>query len=121
MKSFTPLIIIPKIDGTAIEISLEEMESIVLGLELPKFSGGSEENISATVSKAEISVICENNLESIAVCQTAVVPETLNLPDGKTYSQILYKLEIKHIKPFRIPKIVGIAKLYCPSGKLKNS
>ena len=99
IKSFTPPIIIPKIDGTAIEISLEEMESIVLGLELPKFSGGSEENISATVSKSEINVTCENKLESTAISQTAAVPETLQLADGKTYSQIQYKLKIKPIKP----------------------
>jgi len=99
IKSFTPPIIIPKIDGTAIEISLEEMESIVLGLELPKFSGGSEENISATLSKSEKNVTCENKLESTAIIQTAAVPETLQLVDGKTYSQIQYKLKIKRIKP----------------------
>ena len=75
------------------------MESIVLGLELPKFSGGSEENISATVSKSEINVACENKLESTAISQTAAVPETLKLVDGKTYSQIQYKLKIKPIKP----------------------
>jgi hypothetical protein len=98
IKSFSPPIIIPKIDGTAIEISLEEMESIVLGLELPKFSGGSEEDISATVSKSEKNVTCENKLESTAIIQNAVVPETLQLVDGKTYSQIQYKLKIKHIK-----------------------
>ena len=99
IKSFSPPIIIPKIDGTAIEISLEEMESIVLGLELPKFSGGSEENISATVSTSEKNVTCENKLESTAIIQTAAVPETLQLVDGKTYSQIQYKLKIKPIKP----------------------
>jgi hypothetical protein len=99
IRSFTPPIIIPKIDGTAIEISIEEMESIILGLELPKFSGGSEENTSATISKAEVSVNCENKLESNAVSQTTVVPETLQLADGKTYTQVQYKLKIKPIKP----------------------
>lgn len=99
MKSFLPPIIIPKIDGTAFEISIEEMESIVLGLELPKIAGGVEENISATVSKAETSVTSENKLESDAVNQTTTIPETLNLPDGKTYSQVQYKLEITPIKP----------------------
>jgi hypothetical protein len=88
MKSFTPPIIIPKINGTVFEISIEEMESIVLGLELPKIWGVPEENVSATVSKAEISVICENKLESIAISQTAIVPETLSLGDGKTYIKI---------------------------------
>jgi hypothetical protein len=99
IKSFTPPIIIPKIDGTAIEISLEEMEAIVLGLELPKFSGASEENIAATVSNAEINDTCENKLECIAISQTAAVPETLRLADGKTYRQIQYKLKINRIKP----------------------
>lgn len=99
IKSFLPPIIIPKIDGTAIEISLEEMESIVLGLELPKFSGGSEANISATVSKAEINVTCENKLENTAFSQTTAVPETMQLADGNTYKQTLYKLKIKPINP----------------------
>lgn len=121
IQSFTPPIIIPKIDGTAIEISLEEMEFIVLGLELPKFSGGLEENTSATVSKAEINVTCENKLPSTAISQTAFVPEILKLADGKTYKKIQYKLKIKRIKPIEQNKNVGIAKLWCPSGKLKNS
>lgn len=99
IKSFTPPIIIPKIDGTAIEISIEEMESTILGLEMPKFSGGSEENTSATVSKSEIILTCENKLERTAISQTTVIPEALQPADGKTYRQIQYKLKIKHIKP----------------------
>ena len=104
IKSFTPPIIIPKIDGTASEISLEEMESIVLGLELPKFSGGLEENTSATVSKAETNVTCENKLASTAISQIAFVPEILQLADGKTYKKIQYKLEIKRTKPLEQSK-----------------
>jgi len=99
IKSFTPPIIIPKIDGTALEISIEEMEAIVLGLELPKFSVGSEENSSATLSKSEIILTCENKLETTAISQTAISPEALQLADEKTYRQIQYKLKIKHIKP----------------------
>jgi hypothetical protein len=61
-----PQIIIPKIDGSALQISIEELKNIILGSETPEICRGGNPSFSVTVSKPNSDAIQENNVETVS-------------------------------------------------------